>query len=144
MTVIVDSIIQKNIPVAKINLPVKINFDFNTNGKPETKNARIEVRVISDGIITDMFHFAPGGSIFKQSADKKTASVISVSDKSAGWEQRRHVTLQFDTLPEGSENYIVGTIYYYDANNVIGLGIPLLVGINNEQTDIVEKATEMM
>ncbi|WP_299999917.1 hypothetical protein [uncultured Cedecea sp.] len=144
MTVIVDSIIQKNIPVAKVNQPVKINFDFNTNGLPETKNARIEVRVISDGIITDMSHAIPGGSVFEQSADKKTASVISISDNSAGWGKRRHVTLLFDALPEGRENYIVGTIYYFDANNIIGLGIPLVVGIDNEQTDMVGKITEMM
>ena len=131
MTAIVDSIVQKDIPVAKVNQPVKINFTFNTNGEPETPNARIEARVISGGIITAMTHSPPTGSVFEQSEDKKTACVISVSTKSAGWGGNRNITLQFDSLPEGNGDYIVGTLYYYNADNIIGVGIPLYVKLGD-------------
>lgn len=123
---IVNSITQENIPLAEINKPVKINFIFDTDGKPEIPNARIEAMVIADGIITDMSHSPPGGSIFEQSEDKKQASVISVSENSTGgWGRGRTVTLQFSSLPYGKQDYIVGTLYYYNADNIIGLGIPL-------------------
>ena len=130
MTVIVSNIIQTNIPVAHVNEPVKIIFDFNTNGEPEEKGARIEARVISDGVITAML--APAGSMFETSADNKIATVTSVADKSNGWGVKRSITLQFDALPTGSGDYIVGTLYYYNADNIIDLGIPLSVKLNDD------------
>ncbi|MCS3429689.1 hypothetical protein [Klebsiella sp. BIGb0407] len=130
MTVIVNSIIQTNIPVAQVNKSVKISFDFNTNGGSEKKGARIEVRVISDSIITGMY--APMGSEFETSADRTIATVTSVADKSNGWGVNRHITLQFDVLPAGDGDYIVGTLYYYNTDNVLDKGIPLLVRLAEE------------
>lgn len=130
MTVVVNSIIQKDVPVARINKPVKLNFDFNTNGKPEDKGARIEARVISDGVITDMY--SPAGSKLTIAVDKKIAFVTSISEKSGGWRVNRHITLQFDSLPKGNGEYIVGTLYYYNADDIIGIGIPLLVNLTDD------------
>ncbi|WP_224552544.1 hypothetical protein [Pectobacterium versatile] len=122
-------LIKKNIPITRVNESVKIEFTFDTNGAPETKNARIEALVIPDGIITDMYHLS--GSKFEQSSDEKSASVISTAEKSSGWGKDRYITLLFKSLPKGNDNYIVGTLYYYNADNVVGLGIPLIVKLND-------------
>lgn len=125
----VYSITQKGIPIAEVNKPVIIEFDFDTDGSRESTGARLEALVINDSIITDMsYHVSvPESFFFVSSVTKKEAIVLCTNDNDSGWPRANSITLQFTSLPTGNSEYIVGTLYYYFPDRMIGPGIPLVV-----------------